>query len=237
MVDPTSTGSDPQTESSGDPACTDLDDEFDDPASLDCWTNYDPGQYTLLDVDATLAGHLLLEPINTDGWFDDGDGPFLYKMLGGDFVVETHVAAVDRNAPDMPPAQAFNSAGLVLRDPASAPAAENWLMYNLGYQDDIVGTEGKTTTNSSSELTLVEGLNSGRLRVCRIGREFHMYRWLDDETDWTLEHTYARPDLPDDLQVGIVGNAYTAPPDLQAQFDYVRFGTATDARSCTAPIR
>jgi hypothetical protein len=211
-------------------ACAAPSDEFDDPATLSCWTELDvlqgdPSQYTLLDIGATAPGYLSVEPTHTLGWYMGQDAVFLFKELSGNFVVETHVTTSDRAAPAQPPSQPFNSAGLLVRDPASGPGAENWLMYNVGFQQQFVGTEGKTTVNSQSVLTLNPGANAGRLRICRVGSDVHMLKWLDDENDWTLEHSFVRDDLPATLQVGMMADGYTNPPDLHARFDWVRFGT------------
>lgn len=221
--------------------CGELDDEFDDPSTLSCWTELDalqgdPAQYTLLDVATTHPGVLTIEPTHTQGWFEDGDAPFLFKELTGDFVVETHVTALSRNDLTSPPTQEYNSAGLLVRNGAATSGDEDWLMYNIGYQATFVGTEGKTTEDSQSVLTLLPGHHAGRLRICRVGSDFHMYRWLDDETGWTLEHSYARPDLPATLQVGLVANGYQPPPDLHARFDYARFGTVSSQSDCTAEL-
>ena len=221
--------------------CAQLNDEFDDASTLACWTELDaaqgdPAQYTVLDIDETNAGMLTLEPTHTPGWFQDGDAPFLFKELSGDFVIETHVTALNRNDLSSPPSQQYNSAGLLVRNGASSPGDEDWLMYNVGYQDTFVGTEGKTTEDSQSILTLTPGDHAGRLRICRLGTDYHMYRWLDDETDWTLEHTYSRPDLPGTLQVGLIANGYQPPPDLHARFDYARFGTVSSQSDCTAEL-
>ena len=227
--------------SGGGSPCAALNDEFDDAITLSCWTELDaaqgdPAQYSVLDIDETKPGMLTLEPNHTQGWFEDGDAPFLFKEIAGDFVVETHVTALSRNDLSSPPSQQYNSAGLLVRDGAATPGDEDWLMYNIGYQETFVGTEGKTTQDSQSILTLTPGANAGRLRICRVGSDYQMYRWLDGETSWTLEHSYSRPDLPATVQVGLIANGYQPPPDLHARFDYARFGTVTSQSDCTAEL-
>ena len=99
-----------------------------------------------------------------------------------------------------------------------------------------MGTEGKTTVNSVSTLFLIQGSNNGRLRLCRVGSDFRMYRWLQAENGWTLEHTFARPDMPATLQAGAIANGYQPPPDLHARYDYVRFGAVQNVAGCTGTL-
>ncbi len=224
----------------GAPDCGALSDELNDPSSLACWQRRHlaegtPAQYTLLDVSETVAGHLAIEPTES-GWYEDGDGPLLSKVVSGDFVVEIYVSVHNRAALSMPPTMQYNSAGLLARDPASATSPENWLMYNIGYQAAFVGSEHKTTVDGISTLVLTPGDSAGRLRMCRLGADFHMLRWLDDENGWTSEATHTRADLPAALQVGMITNGYQPPPDLHARFDYIRFGSATSLADCTAPL-
>lgn len=224
----------------GIPDCTSMSDELDDAATLSCWQQRHvvegtPAQYTLLDIGETVAGHLSIEPTHC-GWFENGDGPLLFKEVTGNYVVEIDVSVHNRTSLATPPTMEYNSAGLLARDPASATAAENWLMYNIGYQAAFVGSEHKTTVDGASTLVLTPGSSSGRLRMCRVGNDFHMLRWLDDETDWTSEATHTRADLPATLQVGMIANGYEPPPDLHARFDYIRFGSVTEVADCTAAL-
>ncbi len=229
-------------------ACATFSDELDDPATLGCWSllselEGEPALHALLDVDATAPGHLVIEP-HPSGWYADERGPFLFKEVSGSFVVEVHAAALDEDDPSLAPTGSYHSAGLLARDPASVPGDESWIMYNVGHQGDqgaSTGTEGKTTVDSGSVLTILQGTHSGRLRICRLGSELRLLRWLDDETGWTEEHVYQRPDLPSTLQLGFITNAWppgavTEPRNMQGRFDYVHYGPAPSSAACTAPI-
>jgi hypothetical protein len=227
---------------SGGAVCAMLSDELDDDATFGCWSLRDvvegtPAQYDVLDIDTTVPGNLVIEPTSS-GWYGEQEGPFVYKDVTGDFVVEIQVAALDETNPSTPASDPYHSAGIVARDPSSDTGTQDWIMYDVGYQDSFLGTEGKTTTSSMSVLTLIPGYHSGRLRVCRVGEDMHLLRWLDDESGWTEEFVYPRGDLPATLQVGLITNAWPPgndmPRNLQARFDYVRFGNVTGAADCTA---
>lgn len=230
-----------------------LSDEFDDPATLADWTlrhvvEQEDAQYTTLDIDTSEPDHLTLVP-TTSGWYNDFDGPFLFKMVEGDFVVEVRVRGASLNDPDLPPSQEFNSAGILARDPINGPLDERWVMHDVGRQgagDTGVGFEGKTTFLNGngvpqSQLTPIAGPHHALLRICRFGSNFVLTRSEDDGATWALTNEYARADLPDTLQVGIVTTAWntTQPqpafdeePDLRATWDYIRFWTPEGPTDC-----
>ncbi|MEM7160587.1 MAG: hypothetical protein AAF799_47560 [Myxococcota bacterium] len=222
-------------------------DEFDDVATLAQWTrgHEDEGrdaQYSTMDVNESTDGALTIVPTR-DGWFGDFDGPLLFKLVSGDFIVETDVQAGNTGDPEAAPTHLFNSAGLLVRDPEHQPGLENWIMHNLGYQAEFVGSEGKTTVDSQSMLTLVEGPNRGRLRMCRIGERFILTRRLAGESSFTQTHEFSRPDLPDTLQVGLVANGWNSDglepdpsitPDLRASFGYIRLWPGATEADCLA---
>ena len=109
-------------------------------------------------------------------------------------------------------------------------------MYNIGFQNGQVGTEGKTTVDSSSYLPILPSSHSGRLRICRLGAMIHMFRWLDDEGGWTETHTFERDDFPQTLEVGLVVNAWEQVNTMAATFDYVRFGAVSNLAGCTGSL-
>ncbi len=246
------TSSDSNADSSGgdtgipDGVIPGLSDEFDDAATLPDWTRRHEAEgteagYSTLDIDTSTAGHLTFVP-TTGGWFGDFIGALLFKEVSGNFMVETSVAAVNQDGSGGPPTMGYNSAGVLVRDPASVPGAQNWVVHNVGFQDTIIATEGKTTTNSASILELIEGSNSGRLRICRIGEALILTRRLDDEASFTETHRFTRS-FPDTVQVGLTVNGWnstgSAPnfdrePDLRAEFDYIRFWEIDTEAECLA---
>ena len=215
-----------------------LSDEFDDAASLASWSilNVVEGTaslYTRLDI---ASGRATIVPIQS-GWFGDGKGPFVYKHVTGNFVMQAHVTARNTSNAQNPPSRQYNSAGLLVRDPASVSGSENWLMYNVGFQETFVGTEGKTTVDSTSQLFLTPGAKSGRLVICRLGSAFSMWRRLDGENTWQETDHFDRPDLPARLQVGIIANGYEGPPDITAEFEYIRFEVPNSVNDCTTDLQ
>lgn len=214
-------------------------DEFDAPGDLTQWTRLHveqgvPARHSRLEV---LDGHLLVEPTAHNGWFEDDKGPFLFQMVTGDFVARTYVRAVNRNNPVVPPTAQYNSTGFVARDPASVVGGqENWVMYNVGYQETFTGSEGKTTVSSGSTLFIIQGAAAGELVLCRRGDTFRMLRRLEGEDTLTETNVFERPDLPATLQLGVVANGYTATPNLRAEFDWVRIARPQSDADCRADI-
>jgi hypothetical protein len=238
----------PSLDPEGIPASTDLSDEFDDPATLSRWRQWDEVEGETrtehLDLAETHPGMLTLRP-RAGGWYGSHSGPLIYKMVSGDFRVETWVSAHQLGDPEAPPNEQFNSAGLLARDPEHGPGHDDWVMVNTGRQlGALVGSEGKTTVGSQSTLELVEGPFRGRLRMCRVGGVIVLARMLEGETAWRMLNRYERGDLPQSVQVGMVATGWNTgepepdlsrTPDLEATFDYVRFAVPSGETDCTAP--
>lgn len=238
----------PSPDPAGLPASDALSDEFDDAGTLSSWRQWHQvagtdRPYELLDIGRTNAGMLTLQP-KAGGWFGGNEGPLLYKMVEGDFVVETWVSAAKFGDPGSPPDEQFNSAGLMARDPVTGDGRDNWIMFNVGRQEGArVATEGKTTVNSQSTLELVDGPRQGRLRICRVGSTFVLARRMEGEGAFTVMHRYERSDLPEALQVGMVATGWNSAepqpdlsrtPDITGAFDYVRFSKPEGEADCTA---
>lgn len=220
-------------------------DDFSDPETLAAfWQIRDvvegtPAQYTTLDIDLTRAGYLTVLP-TTSGWYNDFDGPFVYTLLSGDFMVETEVEALDL-AGAGPPTQFYNSAGIMIRDPNHGPGIERWLTHNVGFQDNQIGTERKNTAGSASQLVITPGVHKGRLRMCRVGSTVVLTRRLDDEAEYTEAFTYNLLGFPDEVQVGMNVTAWNSlsampdfkqVPDLLAQWNYIRLYEISDTSAC-----
>lgn len=235
----------PSLDPAGTPASDELSDELDDPATLSRWRQWDEvdgeARTEHLDLAQSNAGMLTLRP-KAGGWYGSYAGPLIYKMVKGDFRVETWVSAAKIADPDAPPDEQFNSAGLIARDPEHGAGHDDWVMVNVGRQlGALVGSEGKTTVGSQSVLELVDGPFRGRLRICRVGSVVIVARMLEGETAWRQLQRYDRSDLPEDLQVGMVATAWNTSaevPDLsraadvEATFDYVRFAVPSGEAGC-----
>jgi hypothetical protein len=237
----------PSLDPAGAPASQELSDELDDPATLSRWRQWDKVQGDSrtehLDLAQSHPGMLTLRP-KAGGWYGSYSGPLVYKMVQGDFRVETWVSAAKLGNPEASPDEQFNSAGLIARDPEHGPGHDDWVMVNVGRQlGQLVGSEGKTTVGSQSTLEMVDGAFRGRLRICRVGGVIVLARMLEGETAWRVLNRYDRSDLPEDLQVGMVATGWCsseqAPdlsrtPDVEATFDYVRFAVPGGEADCVA---
>lgn len=216
-----------------------LSDEFDDASSMADWRMFHAVQgvgarHSVLDIATTTPGALTIAPTANNGWFEDDKGPFLFKSVTGNFAARTKVVAGRAGAASMAPSQQFNSAGLLARDPGSREGGnEDWLMYNVGFQDGRVGSEGKTTVDSVSTLFIVDGDHRAELVLCRVGSTFVMYRMNEGASTFEETNRFDRGDLPDTLQVGLIGNGYGPTPDLFATFEYIRFSTPSSEAECT----
>ena len=184
--------------------------EFDDDDGLDAWSllhelDDAPEPYSLLQVE---DGTLVIEP-EVGGWYADWTGFFMFRELSGDFMIETDVVVTTQSgsgAPENP----YNTAGLLLRDPDSAPGSQTWMTYNVGMQDGELGTEAKLTIDSFSVLDVTPGEASGVLRICRVGDSVHYARKLAGETDFTVTDTYDDVPLPDTVQAGLMTTTWNA---------------------------
>jgi hypothetical protein len=215
-------------------------DEFDDASSVVDWALGPSDAFDAHDIDETTPGHLSVVIGQYAFWHDGRQGFLLFKTVTGDFAVRTRIAIDRIDAPGMDPTGAFHSGGIMLRDPASDPGIESWIMYDLGKQNAITprGTRFARTASAKTKFELTasaDGVTSGELTVCRIGDTFHFARRLEGETSWTTTQTIVRSDLPQSLQVGLAANAgYATNPDLVATFDFARLTIPSTAADCTA---
>jgi len=131
------------------------------------------------------------------GWFSDSQGALLYKDVTGDFMIETEVSMHRKDGEAGLPEGNFSSAGLLVRAPNGTQGNENWLMFNIGFQNRFYGRELKVTRpmdipkednplydlgmHSLSTLYLLpeESTEPMKLRVARIGDELRSYYFSD----------------------------------------------------------
>lgn len=141
------------------------------------------------------------------GWYSDRSGPFLYREVTGDFMIETRARSVQTADGQSRPLGSYNSNGLLVRDASGSRGEMRWLMYNFGQQESFYGTEAKSTvpdwggfhiqqlagfdSRSTFWLTpLPRDIVEARLRICRIGDEFRFFKQLPGSDAWTEEeHT------------------------------------------------
>ncbi|HZG57758.1 hypothetical protein [Paenibacillus sp.] len=234
------------------PDIASLSDEFDDPATLDDWTELSTVEghknwVDQLSIGEKHPGELFLSPY-ASGWFEDDRGVFLFKEVTGDFDVTFRLLTTGKET-DVPQ-KSYSLAGLMAREPRDitmdtwTPGKENWLFITNGYGSYgqyIKQIETKTTIDSKSDLRLTQVRDGWiELRIIRLGDNFFTL-YKPEGSTWTRGRTFPRPDLPDTLQVGIAAysnGAYfgsdidsktfntipeNGPADLLVRGDYIRF--------------
>lgn len=184
----------------------------------------------------TRPGHLLMIP-HTSVWYRDYVGAFAYKLVRGDFIATTAVHITNRanrngaGDGDGVPQSPFSLGGLMLRTPRPMttpaqwrPGTENYVFLSLGYGNDPAGPrmqfEVKSTTNSDSQLSLSPAAgHRATLRWARLGQVLIALR-QEEAGQWIVHQRYRRPDMPAELQVGMVTytdwtKAGSYPPEFQ----------------------
>jgi hypothetical protein len=227
---------------------TTLSDEFDDPCTLAAWTLGGSAGFATHDLDGSTAGALTVTPVQQGGWYATDEGFFLFKMIQGDFALKVAVRAESATTPGDAPGDDWNAAGILVRDPASTIADEEWIALNHGFQSFAhpewpvgIGTETKITDNSVSQLKLVASPNSeleAELVLCRLAGDVYVFRRFGSGAWAELDFDSDAADLtlPDVVQIGVMANAYGNDPDLRATFEYARFGVPGSVADCTADL-
>jgi hypothetical protein len=152
-------------------------------------------------------------------WFMSQRGVLIWKPLTGDFVISADVRTGRASDPSQPPGAdgRVELAGLMARADSSR---ESYVHIVVGADPDGLSVETKTTTLNVSTFDGPDWASAeASLRICRAGSTFTMWkRPIGSSPPWTLAATYERPDLPDELMVGL--NIYSdSTPDFQAVFE------------------
>ena len=197
--------------------------------SLDpSWTVYNPG---LVQIDVG-SGALSLTPTMTGGaniWFNDGEGPLVYKTITGDFTVTTVAHAEDPANPGNPPPTQFRLGGLLVRDPGGTAGDRNSAHVALGAGDfaNPIAVEDKTTVASSSDYLFYPIASADiELRITRSGSTIGLYYRAIGAGSWTLARAHAHPEMPATVQVGMMVYSLNAPVGIRVTFDEI---------ACTSP--
>jgi len=206
-------------------------DAFDGDALDPAWTVLNGGL-----ADITVGGGLLtIRPLRYSVWFHHEAGPGVVRDVTGDFAITTVVRARSTRRPAEPVRTNFQFGGLIVRDPASdaADAKENYVFSVVGYRGDYLSAETKSTVN---DLSMVDGppwpSGDAEIRICRVGRDLHLYIRDIGATTWTPAITYRRDDLPATVQAGAIAYTYTDDVDLTSTFEFVSLRPVDSARDC-----
>lgn len=202
-----------------------LGDTFDGVALDPSWSVLNPSLATI----SVSGGQLHLEATMSGGgttWYNNSEGPLVYKAVTGDFDVRTVVSTEDAGSPGNPPPTQYRLAGLLARSPASVPGALDWVHVALGSGATAQGVsyEYKSTNDSvSTWATTPTASPDGELRIVRTGSNFDLYWRPDALASWLVIQSFARPDMPATLHVGLMVYATEAPPAIRASFDEIAF--------------
>jgi hypothetical protein len=203
--------------------------EFDAPLGPE-WSRVQGQAATL-----TVTGGELVVRLDTAAlWFNASRGFFLHRPITGDFKATTRVRVRKTSAPAEAPGNLVHLAGVMVRDPASDRGDESYAFIVVGRDENDLSVETKETRQSTSRY---EGptwpSSDAELRLCRVGADVRLLKRAIGASAWTVAQTYARPDLPATLQVGLNVYAFSA-PDLTARFDLLRFDPVDGLAACAA---
>ena len=202
-----------------------LDDEFGGAALDPSWSILHPGLAQI----SVSAGALHIEPTSSGSgsiWYQDSEGPLVYKEVSGDFVITVIMSVRALNNPLLAPPPQYRLGGLIARDPASSPGARNSVHIALGAGDNQtpLAVEDKRTISSTSSFSLTAVPDTaGEIRMTRAGMHFEYFYRPSGSDPWQLLAGDDRPDLPLTLHVGLMAYSASAPPNLRASFDAIHF--------------
>ena len=224
---PTPGGATPTATPTPDP-CAGFADTFGGGSLDPSWSVYNP---SLVQI-AVGGGALSLAPTMTGSgniWFDDGEGPLVYKTITGDFTVTAVAHAEDPSNPGNPPPAEYRLGGLLVRDPGGTPGNRESAHVALGAGDlaHPIAVEDKTTVASSSDYLFYSIPSADiELRITRSGATIGLYYRAIGAGSWTLTRSHVHPGLPATVQVGMMTYSLNAPPGIRVRFDEI---------TCTSP--
>ncbi len=211
-------------------------DTFNSSASLASYTETPPSERTSLSV---ASGLLQLVPAPNQAWYGTGNGPalFLPTRPSGDFVIATQINPHRVGDVNSRPTADYNVCGLLAR---SLSDPNDWVFAASGRGANVnTYAETKTTTNGA---TAIYGFTApawqGEIRICRVGSTFRMYRRMNGDAGFVeLTPAFNRSDLTGELDVALAANGYTASPNVQCDYDWVRLASVSSLADCTAELQ
>ena len=176
-----------------------------------------------------LGGELRLDPLQSGAaatWFNNDEGPLVYREVTGDFTATCVIRCVDPNNPSQDPPGNYRLAGLLARDPTTTSGNRNsvHVAVGAGAGGAPVAAEDKTTTASNSSFLLYPITRAeGELRITRQGSLMSLYYRPLGSVAWQLLRAHDHPEFPARLQVGPMAYSNSNPVRIRAFFDEVRF--------------
>jgi hypothetical protein len=142
-------------------------------------------------------------------WYMDRQGILAYEPVEGDFRITADVYTMKR----ADPGQAPGEDGTIQLGRAMARngtgSQENYVFIVVGSTTNGLAVETKNTINDFSQYHGPDWDSaSASLLLCRSGQTFALYkRHIGSDEAWIPAASFERPDLPENLQVGV--NIYT----------------------------
>ncbi|MCP4422507.1 MAG: DUF1349 domain-containing protein [Chloroflexi bacterium] len=207
-----------------------LSDQFEDDIVDGSWTIFNASDFSYDEY----GGQLHMVPSHFVVWFKRSNGPFLYKLVDGDFKLTARV--ITNNTASSPVVQ---FGGIMMRDPDSddpdPTSSENYVFNVVGKFVNALAVEIKSTVADASYVEKDIDWNdaSAELQICRLGANFYLYKRHIGETSWTLERSFNRPDIGSTVQAGMIAYAQNNTPDLDAGFEYIEFSRISSLDDCT----
>jgi len=171
------------------------------------------------------SGELHMQPTQAGpdvSWFEDEEGPQIYRNVTGDFMATLSLRAENPGAPGQPPATSFRLGGLLARDPVNPAGNRNSVHVALGSGSDSVpvAAEDKNTVGSNSNFVFHPiTQTAGEVRITRTGSVFSLEYRAPGAINFQVLRTHTRSDLPATLSVGPMVYANAATPGIIAHFD------------------
>jgi CarboxypepD_reg-like domain len=172
---------------------------------------------------------LTLVPIMKCNWEDKETGGMIYKIVNGNFVLETKISIRKRSNTTLKPDNGYQQGGIIVR--SAEGNEENSLIFSMGTGGSNVPkyflkrtTVGKTKTSAER----ADDLN-GWLRIEKKDNILHVFKKQVASGEWTDAGTYQYEWLKKDLQVGLsimsrfAGDGPKQRPDMQAVFTNIQF--------------
>ena len=189
------------------------------------------GLDTASDFSANIDQEGRLYMSSSDSYWDpdfDDYGPFLYKLVDGDFKATTYVGDFS-GLVDEDDRVEHNDCFIMARDPEGDPDAENFETVN--YFPTWIGVWGRDMEDSVETEwgSTADGFDCAQyIQLERVGNDFY-FRYSEDGETWEeLDGSpVTRDDLPNLLQVG-VGQCTYSSNEGYAAFDYVEIYGVVD---------
>lgn len=203
-----------------------LSDDFESGALGPQWNLLNPQLANI----SVVNGRLRIEPTASGPaniWYQDTEGPLVYRAVTGDFTVTAHVRAVNSSNSSQPPQQPYRLGGINVRNPtATGPGQKEYVHVAVGGGDASVpvAVEDKNTLFSQSEFYFHPlPTAEAELRITRVGSLLTMSHRPLIGGAWTVLSAYDHPAMPATVHVGMMAYSASTPAQLRVEFDDITF--------------